>query len=242
MELGGKSPLIIFDDADLDSAVNAAMLANWYSSGQVCSNGTRIFVHESIHQDFVEKFVERTKSIKMGDPPDPDTQLGPLISHKHMEKVLSYVELGKSEGAKLLYGGERAGQMLEPPFNNGAFMVPAIFDDCTDNMTIVKEEIFGPVASILKFDNEDEVIARANDTPFGLSAGVFTRDLQRGHRVIHAIQAGTCWINNYNLAPVETPWSGFKQSGIGSENGKSAIDHWTQVKSIYVEAGRVDPM
>ncbi len=240
MELGGKSPLIVFEDADIDSAVNAAMLANWYSCGEVCSNGTRIFVHESIKPAFLETFVERTKRIKMGDPLDPDTQLGALISHKHMETVLSYVESGKADGATLVYGGERGGPMLQAPFSNGAYVTPAIFDNCHDDMKIVREEVFGPLACILTFRDEDEVVARANDTPFGLSAGVFTRDIQRAHRVIAAIDAGTCWINNYNLAPVETPWGGFKESGIGRENGSSAVEHWTQIKSVYVEMGKVE--
>ncbi|TMW62137.1 hypothetical protein Poli38472_009630 [Pythium oligandrum] len=238
MELGGKSPLIIFEDADLEQAVSAAMMANWYSSGQVCSNGTRVFVHRSLHDAFVKRLHERTRKLRIGDPLDPSTDVGPMIHEKHMNKVLEYIKLGKQEGATLLPGG---GERIAPStaLKDGFFLTPAIFTDCDDSMTIVQEEIFGMVMSVLTFDDEDEVVARANDTEFGLSAGVFTKDITRAHRVIANLQVGTSWINNYNLAPVETPWGGYKKSGIGRENGLAGVDAWTQLKSVYVEMNEV---
>lgn len=236
-ELGGKSPLIVFADADLENAVSAAMLANFYTQGEVCSNGTRVFVEESLHEAFVARLAERTARLKIGDPMDPETQVGALISKDHMEKVLGYIEAGKAGGARMVTGG---GRPQDPALLAGCFVEPTIFDACRDDMTIVREEIFGPVMSILTFREEDEVVARANDTPFGLSAGVFTRDLARAHRVIARLQAGTCWINTYNVTPIEMPFGGYKQSGIGRENGRAAIEHYTQLKSVYVELGDVD--
>ena len=237
MELGGKSPLIVFEDSDLDEAVSAAMMANFYSNGEVCSNGTRVFVQNSIMKVFTEKLVERTKKMKIGDPLDEETQMSALINEKHLKRVLEYIDIGKNEGAELLTGGEPA---KIPGFEGGMYMSPAVFDACNDDMRIVKEEIFGPVACVLGFDTEDEVVKRANDTEFGLAAGVFTKDLQRAHRVVHALQAGCTWINNYNLAPVELPWGGFKQSGIGRENGRAGIENWSQWKSVYVEMGKIE--
>ncbi|KAJ0393994.1 hypothetical protein P43SY_009879 [Pythium insidiosum] len=239
MELGGKSPLIVFEDADLEDAVSAAMMANWYSSGQVCSNGTRVFVHRSLRDAFVARLQERTRKLRIGDPLDPSTDIGPMINEKHMRKVQSYIEIGEREGATLLEGG---GQRVAPSadLKDGFFLTPAIFVDCQDSMTIVREEIFGMVLSVLTFDDEDEVVARANDTPFGLSAGVFTRDITRAHRVIAALKVGTSWINNYNLAPVELPWGGHKLSGLGRENGVAGVEAWTQLKSVYVEMGKIE--
>jgi len=173
----------------------------------------------------------------VGDPQDPATQVGALISPDHMEKVLSYIAKGKAEGAKLLVGGER---VTSGKLGKGCFIAPTVFDGCSDAMSIVREEIFGPVMAVLSFEDEDEVIARANDTEFGLAAGVFTRDLARGHRVITQIQAGTCWINHYNITPIELPFGGYKQSGLGRENGKAAIEHYTQLKSVYVNLGHIE--
>ena len=237
MELGGKSPLIVFDDAELENAIGGAMLGNFYSSGQICSNGTRVFVQKRIHDRFIERLVERTKSIRLGDPLDPETQMGPLVSKAQHEKVLAYIEIGKAEGARLAYGG---GTPAMQGFGGGLFVEPTIFTGVSDDMRIAREEIFGPVMSVLSFEDEDEVIARANDTPFGLAAGVFTRDLARGHRVIAQIKAGTCWINAYNLTPVEIPFGGMKQSGIGRENALAALGHYSQLKTVYVETGDVE--
>lgn len=227
MELGGKSPMIVFDDSDVDDAVSGAILGNFYSSGQVCSNGTRVFVQKGIKSAFLKRLKERLKGVVMGDPMDEAVNFGPMVSAAQMEIVLGYLNKGVDEGAKLVAGGKLADR-------EGFFIEPTVFADVTDDMTIAQEEIFGPVMSVLDFDTEDEVIARANDTQFGLSAGVFTSDLTRGHRVISQLEAGTCWINTYNLAPVEAPFGGSKASGVGRENSKEAINHYSQVKSVYV--------
>lgn len=237
LELGGKSPLIIFDDADVDNAVSAALMANFYTQGEICSNGTRVYVHEEIHDEFLNRLVTRTSKMRIGDPMDPDTHVGALISQEHMDKVLSYIEAGKSAGARLVIGGERPS---DPSLAGGYFVEPTVFDACTDDMSIVQEEIFGPVMAVLTFRDEDDVIKRANDTPYGLAAGVFTRDIQRAHRVVARLEAGTTWINNYNITPVEMPFGGYKQSGIGRENSLVTINHYTQVKSVYVEMGDVE--
>ena len=231
LELGGKSALIVFEDANLDEAVSGALLANFYSAGEVCTNGTRVFVHKKVRDAFLAKLKARTEAMVIGDPLDPATQLGALISHAHMEKVLGYVALGIEQGATLLTGGKRvtAGALAK-----GAFVEPTIFTGCTDDMGIVREEIFGPVMAVLDFEDEAQVIARANNTSFGLAAGIFTSDLTRAHRVIAAVDAGTCWINSYNITPIEMPFGGNKQSGLGRENGKAAIEHYTQLKSVYV--------
>jgi betaine-aldehyde dehydrogenase len=233
MELGGKSPMVVFADADLDDAVGAAMLGNFFSAGQVCSNGTRVFVERSLEPAFLERLAERTKAIRMGDPLDEATTLGPLISEAQREKVLGYIESGRWEGARLVAGGG-------VPQREGYYVEPTVFADVTDGMTIAREEIFGPVMCVLGFDSEDEAVARANATGFGLAAGVFTRDLARAHRVIGRLEAGTAWINTYNLTPVEMPFGGTKLSGLGRENGRAAIEHWTEVKSVYVGQGGVD--
>jgi len=237
LELGGKSPLIVFEDAKLDNAVSAALLANFYSSGQVCSNATRVFVHTSVKADFLARLVKRVAAMRIGDPLDPATQVGALVSEQHMHKVLRYVERGKADGARLLVGGNR---VTTGNLGKGYFVAPAVFDECRDDMAIVREEIFGPVMSVLAFDDEAEVIARANATEFGLAAGVFTNDLTRAHRVIAKLQAGTCWINHYNVTPIEMPFGGVKLSGLGRENGRAAIEHYTQLKSVYVAMGDVD--
>lgn len=236
MELGGKSPIIIFDDADVENAVGGAMLGNFYSTGQVCSNGTRVFVQNGILNRFLDRLTARTKKIRLGDPLDPDTQMGPLISKAQHDKVLNYVEIGRQDGATLHCGG---GVPRLQGLEGGYFIEPTIFTDVKDDMRIAREEIFGPVMSVLSFDGEAETIERANGTEFGLSAGVFTRDLARGHRVIAELQAGTCWINTYNLAPVELPFGGYKQSGVGRENALEALAAYSQVKSVYVEMGDV---
>ena len=241
LELGGKSPLIIFEDADINNAVSAALLANFYTQGEVCSNGTRVFVHRNILDSFVKQLKERTEKIKVGDPTDPETQMGALISKAHLDKVMRFIESGISTGARLLTGGVKPEKDFKGrDISNGNFLTPAIFTECNDSMEICREEIFGPVLSILSFDSEDEVIERANNTSFGLSAGVFTNDIKRGHRVIHQLQAGTCWINNYNITPIELPFGGNKHSGIGRENSLAAIQYYTQLKSVYVELGDVD--
>jgi betaine-aldehyde dehydrogenase len=234
MELGGKSPLIVFPDADIERAADIAVMANFFSSGQVCTNGTRVFVHRSILKVFEAAVLERTARIRLGDPLDPRTNFGPLTSFPHMEKVLSLIESGRREGARLLTGGQR---VKEGVCARGAYVQPTVFTDCNDTMTIVREEIFGPVMSILVWDDEAEVIARANDTYFGLAAGVVTPDLSCAHRVIHQLQAGICWINTWGESPAEMPVGGYKQSGVGRENGLSTLAHYTRIKSVQVELG-----
>ncbi|WP_309622959.1 betaine-aldehyde dehydrogenase [Novosphingobium sp.] len=237
LELGGKSALIVFEDANLDEAVSGALLANFYSAGEVCTNGTRVFVHRKVRDAFLAKLKARTEAMVVGDPLDPATQMGALISQAHMEKVLSYIALGQQQGATLLTGGQR---VTEGALAKGAFVQPTVFTDCTDDMAIVREEIFGPVMSVLDFEDEAEVVARANATELGLAAGIFTNDLTRAHRVIAALEAGTCWINTYNITPIELPFGGNKQSGLGRENGKAAIEYFTQLKSVYVAMEPID--
>ncbi|GAA6182351.1 betaine-aldehyde dehydrogenase [Shimia sp. NS0008-38b] len=233
MELGGKSPLIVFEDADIENAIGGAINGNFYSSGQVCSNGTRVFVHKDIKETFLARLAERLQNAKLGDPLDESVNFGPMVSESQMNIVLGYIEQGKAGGARLICGGER----LDMP---GFFLAPTVFADVTDDMVIAREEIFGPVMAVLDFEDEAEVIARANDTQFGLSAGVFTKDLSRGHRVIGQLEAGSCFINSYNDAPVEAPFGGVKASGVGRENSKEAIQHYSQVKSVYVRMGDVE--
>jgi betaine-aldehyde dehydrogenase len=233
MELGGKSPMIVFDDADIDNAVGGAINGNFYSSGQVCSNGTRVFVQKGIKEKFLARLAERTGNAVIGDPMDEATSFGPMVNENQMNIVLGYIEKGKAEGARLICGGARC----DMP---GWYLQPTVFADVTDGMTIAREEIFGPVMSVLDFDSEEEVVARANDTEFGLSAGVFTKDFTRAHRVIGNLEAGSCFINSYNDAPVEAPFGGVKASGVGRENSKEAIKHFSQVKSVYVRMGDVE--
>ncbi|WP_099864608.1 betaine-aldehyde dehydrogenase [Pararhizobium haloflavum] len=234
MELGGKSPLIVFDDADVENAISGAMLGNFYSSGQICSNGTRVFVHKAIKERFLERLGERTRTIVIGDPMDEATQMGPLVSHDHREKVAAYLEAGTRDGARLVVGGST---LSLPGLETGAYVEPTIFADVSDDMTIAREEIFGPVMCVLDFTDEEDVVERANGTEFGLSAAVYTSDLERAHRVIGKLAAGTCWINAYNLTPVEMPFGGVKRSGVGRENARAAVDFYTQVKSVYVAMG-----
>lgn len=237
LELGGKSPMIVFDDAGIDNAVSGAMLANFYSSGQVCSNGTRVFVQRSILKTFLDRLVARTSALRIGDPLDPDTQIGPLVSEAQMESVLAHIARARHAGVRLVHGGERR---VEGAMASGYYVEPTIFEAADDRPAIVRDEVFGPVMTILAFDDEEEVIARANATEFGLAAAVFTADLTRAHRVIARLQAGTCWINQYNITPVEMPFGGMKASGLGRENGLAAIEHYTQLKSVYVAMADID--
>ncbi len=233
MELGGKSPLVVFADADIDNAVSGAILANFYSSGQICSNGTRVFVERAIRPAFVARLQERLQSVVLGDPREMETNFGPMVSERQCAIVESYIDKGVAEGATLFCGGKR----LDGP---GLFVPPTVFTDVTDDMTIAREEIFGPVMAVLDFDSEEEVISRANATPFGLAGGVFTQDITRAHRVIDQIDAGTCYINCYNIAPVEAPFGGVKASGVGRENSAEALNHYSQVKTVYVGMNPVE--
>ena len=233
MELGGKSPIVIFDDANLENAVSGAILGNFYASGQVCSNGTRVFVQKGIKAAFLARMTARLKGVKMGDPQDADVNFGPMVSERQRDIVAGYIAKGIAEGARLVTGGHIVD-------GDGFFIEPTVFADVTDDMTIAREEIFGPVLSVLDFDTEEEALARANDTEFGLAAGVFTSDLTRAHRMVAGFDAGTCYINTYNLSPVEAPFGGSKQSGVGRENSKAAIEHYSQIKGVYVAMGDVE--
>ncbi|EKE44710.1 betaine aldehyde dehydrogenase [Oceaniovalibus guishaninsula JLT2003] len=232
MELGGKSPLIVFDDAGLDDAVAGALLGNMYSAGQICSNGTRVFVQRSVLAPFLDRLKARVEAMIVGDPRDEATQLGPLVSETQMHRVLGFVDRGRT-AARLVTGGHR----LDRP---GFYVAPTVFADVTDDMEIAREEIFGPVMSVLSFETEAEVTARANATPYGLSAGIFTADLTRAHRMAQRLQAGTVWINAYNLTPAGMPFGGVKASGFGRENARAAMESYTRTKSVYVGMGPVD--
>lgn len=232
MELGGKSPLIIFDDAKLDQAVSAAMTANFYTQGEVCTHGTRVFVHQSIYPAFIEQLKARTEALVVGDPMDPNTQVGSLISQPHFDKVLSAIDSAKQSGATLLTGGKA---VTEGSCAKGYFVAPTVFIDCDDEMAFVQQEIFGPVMAVLSFADEQEVIQRANNTDYGLAAGVFTQNLARAHRVIHQLQAGICWINTWGDSPAQMPVGGYKLSGVGRENGIETLTHYTQTKSVLIE-------
>ncbi|XP_026170181.1 4-trimethylaminobutyraldehyde dehydrogenase B isoform X2 [Mastacembelus armatus] len=241
LELGGKSPLLIFQDSDLENAVRGALMANFLSQGQVCSNGTRVFVHENILPQFLEEVVKRTQRIEIGDPLLDNTRMGALVSQPHLDKVLSFVDQAKKEGATVLCGGEPF-VPTDPKLRGGYYMTPCVLGECKDEMTCVREEIFGPVMSVLSFETEEEVLQRANDTTMGLAAGVFTRDVKRAHRVVENLKAGSCFINNYNITPVEVPFGGFKMSGIGRENGQVTIEYYSQLKTVFVEMGDVDSL
>ena len=227
MELGGKSPILVFDDADLESTVSAAINGNFYSTGQICSNGTRVFVQDTLYDRFVARVAERMENAVIGDPMEDATTVGPMVSDRQRQIVQGYIAKGTEEGARLVKGGK----VIE---GAGFYIEPTLFADVTDEMTIAREEIFGPVMSVLRFTTEEEGIARANATDFGLAAGVFTSDLTRAHRVAAAFEAGTCYINAYNLTPVEAPFGGSKLSGVGRENSKAAIEHYSQIKTVYV--------
>lgn len=237
LELGGKSPIIVFDDADVESARNAALTNNFYSTGQVCSNGTRVFVQRGVYDTFLDGLAERVAALPVGDPFDRDTMIGPLVSAEHHDKVMGYMKLAHDSDARHIVGGRHPD---EPALAGGNYVTPAVFADATDDMAFVTDEVFGPLMAVLPFDTEEEVVRRANDTIYGLSGAVFTNDFSRAHRVADAIEAGSVWINDYNYLPASLPFGGYKESGLGRENGARAIEHYTQVKMIYANLGTVD--
>jgi acyl-CoA reductase-like NAD-dependent aldehyde dehydrogenase len=227
LELGGKSPNIIFPDADLEVALTAAAEAFCRNSGQICSAGTRLFVHESLHEQATEHIIKLASTYKVGSPFDADTKLGPLISQRQMQSVLSYVDAGKSEGARLALGGARAGEL-------GYFVQPTVFNGVANTMTIAREEIFGPVLSIIAFKDEDDAVLKGNDTIYGLAAAVWTRDVSRAHRVARALKAGRVWINTYAEGDAVMSFGGYKQSGYGREMGAESIEAFNQTKSVLM--------
>jgi acyl-CoA reductase-like NAD-dependent aldehyde dehydrogenase len=231
LELGGKSANVVLDDADLEAAGRAAMHAIFYNKGEVCTAGSRLFVAKGVREPLLEKVVERSQKLAQGDPLDPKTRLGPQVSQAQIEKIGRYVEIGKKEGARLILGGEpaRIGD------GRGYFWKPTIFDGVKNSMTIAREEIFGPVLSVIEFDDFDQAIAQANDSAYGLAAAIWTRDVKKAHRAARALQAGTVWINTYNLYDAASPYGGTKASGFGRESGMAGLDFYTQTKSVWVD-------
>ncbi|MFP4011433.1 MAG: betaine-aldehyde dehydrogenase [Spirochaetaceae bacterium] len=229
-ELGGKNPNVIFADTDFELAVDYALNGIFFHAGQVCSAGARLIVERSMHDKLVEALVERARRIKLGDAFDPKTEMGPLISEAHRAKVERYVEIGKQEGARLMLGGSRPD---DPALSKGFFYLPTIFTDCTTDMRIVQEEVFGPVLTVETFETEEEAIRLANDTTYGLSGAVWTKDQDRAERVAQALRMGTVWINDFNIYFAQAPWGGYKQSGIGRELGRAGLDEYTELKHIY---------
>ena len=230
LELGGKSPNIVFADADLDAAAKGALNAIFYGKGEVCAAGSRLLVEESVHDEFMAKVTERAAKMVAGDPLHPKTRLGAVVSKEQMENVLSYIEAGKAEGAKLLTGGTRA----DIGTGKGFFLNPTIFDDVTPDHRIAKEEIFGPVLATLRFKDEADAVAKGNATVYGLASAVWTRDISKAHRVARALKAGTVWVNTYNLYDPALPFGGFKESGFGRDQGRDALEKYTQTKSVWV--------
>ncbi|GFE77139.1 aldehyde dehydrogenase [Novosphingobium sp. TCA1] len=231
VELGGKSPNIVFADADLDQAIPAAAMAVFANSGQICSAGTRLFVQSSIREEFMERLAAFTRTIRVGDPLDPQTQIGPVVSAPQMDKILGYIDGARSEGAQALVGGAR---LAGPGYDDGFFVAPTIFTDVHDDMTIAQEEIFGPVLSAFSFDTIDEVLERANATPFGLGSGVWTRDLSTAHRMARGIRAGSVWVNCYQMLDPGVPFGGFGVSGFGRESGPHHIEEYLETKAVWI--------
>ncbi len=230
LELGGKSPNIVFADADLDAAAKGALNAIFYGKGEVCAAGSRLLVEEAAHEELMGKVIERANKMVAGDPLHPKTRLGAIVSKEQMESVLSYIEAGKSEGAKLVAGGER----VDIGTGKGYFIKPTIFDDVEVEHRISREEIFGPVLATLRFKDADDAVAKGNATVYGLAAAVWTRDVSKAHRVARAIKAGTVWVNTYNLYDPALPFGGFKESGFGRDQGRDALEKYTQTKSVWV--------
>ena len=227
LELGGKSPNVVFADADLDAAVEGAYFGLFFNQGQCCCAGSRLFVEDKVHDQFMEKMLKKARSRKIGDPFDPATEQGPQVSQEQMDRILGFIDSGKKEGAKMLCGGSRVG-------SKGYFIEPTIFSEVKDDMRIAKDEIFGPVMNVLRFKDINEVIQRGNKTFFGLAAAVWTRDVSKAHRLAKSFKAGTVWVNCYDVFDAAAPFGGFKMSGIGRELGEYALQNYTEVKTVYV--------
>jgi acyl-CoA reductase-like NAD-dependent aldehyde dehydrogenase len=233
LELGGKAPNIVFADADIEQAVSGAMMGIYFNQGQVCCAGSRLFLDARVKDEFLELFKEKSSRVRVGDPMDKNTQMGPQVSEEQLNRIKGYVDIAKGEGAQVLTGG--CPPQLEGDFQKGYFFQPTIFGDVTNSMRVAQEEIFGPVVSVITFENEDDLIKQANEVVFGLSAGIWTQDITRAHRFAKAVKAGTVWINTYNMFNAASPFGGYKQSGYGREMGKHALEMYTQVKSVWVD-------
>ncbi len=233
LELGGKAPNIVFADADIEQAVSGAMMGIYFNQGQVCCAGSRLFIAAEIKDQFLERLTEKSKKVKVGNPMDAGTHMGPQVSEEQLNRIKGYVDIAREEGATVLTGGEPP--QLEGDFKNGFFFQPTIFGEVKNSMRIAQEEIFGPVASAITFENEDDLLKQANETIYGLSAGIWTKDITRAHRFAKSIHAGTVWINTFNMFNAASPFGGFKQSGYGREMGKHALELYTHIKSVWVD-------
>jgi betaine-aldehyde dehydrogenase len=233
LELGGKAPNIVFADADIEQAVSGAMMGIFFNQGQVCCAGSRLFLDARVKDEFLDRFKERAGRVKVGDPMDKETQMGPQVSEEQLNRIKGYVDIATAEGAQVLTGG--CPPSLEGDFQKGFFFQPTIFGEVTNTMRVAQEEIFGPVVSIITFEGEEDLIRQANEVVYGLSAGIWTKDITRAHRFAKAIKAGTVWINTYNMFNAASPFGGYKQSGYGREMGKHALEMYTQVKSVWVD-------
>ena len=234
LELGGKSPNIVFADADMDDAVNGAISAILAATGQTCIAGSRLLLQRPIHDKFLEKLIPIARSARMGDPASPTTQVGPVTTRQQLDKIESFIEIARNDGATLALGGQRA---RRPECGDGWFVEPTIFTGVANSMRIAQEEVFGPVLSVIPFDSEEDALAIANDTPFGLGAGVWTQDFGRMLRMSERIQSGTVWVNSYRAASFMSPFGGYKDSGVGRENGLGAIHEYLQTKSVWINVG-----
>ncbi|HKY30483.1 MAG TPA: betaine-aldehyde dehydrogenase [Pyrinomonadaceae bacterium] len=233
LELGGKAPNIVFADADMEQAVNGAMMSIFFNQGQVCCAGSRLFLEEDVKDQFLDKLKEKAQKVNVGDPMDKSTQMGPQVSEEQLNRIKGYIDIGRAEGATVFAGGESP--KLEGAFQKGYFFQPTIFSEVKNDMRVAQEEIFGPVVSVITFKDEDDLIKQANETVYGLSAGIWTRDITRAHRFAKEIKAGVVWINTFNMFNPASPFGGYKQSGYGREMGKHALELYTQVKSVWVD-------
>jgi acyl-CoA reductase-like NAD-dependent aldehyde dehydrogenase len=234
LELGGKTPSMVFADADLDQAVKGTLFGIYFNSGQVCCAGSRVFVQQDIHDEFLDKFAEQADTIRLGNPMEPETQLGPLVSQRQLERVCGYVEAGKEEGAELVLGGDRPD---EGDLGKGYFLKPTVFDHVDNQMKIAREEIFGPVVAVIPFKDMEDGLRLANETAYGLASAIWTQDVKKAFRFIRDIRAGTVWVNAHHLFGPTTPWGGYKESGIGRENGLDAIEAYTERKTVWIHTG-----
>jgi aldehyde dehydrogenase (NAD+) len=232
LELGGKSANIVFEDADLEAATNGVIAGIFAATGQTCVAGSRLLVQREVHDELVQRVTDRARTIKLGDPLDQNTEMGPVAFRDQLDRIISYVEIGTAEGARLAHGGRRPDA---PDLQGGFFFEPTVFADVHNGMRLAQEEIFGPVLAAIPFDDEEDAIRIANDTKYGLGAGVWTKDVQRAHRVAHRLKAGSVWVNSYRMISYNVPFGGYKQSGVGRENGLEGLEGYTQTKAVWVE-------